>query len=137
MFFNRLQVRYRRARDRGIYQVCALIRKEARESMRRRKGASAVGSPPHAHARAGLKEINFDVRGNKGIVGPRKFRFSKFFDRPVPNIHEKGGVAIASGQRRRYLARYPERSFMYRAVQTLTRKGKISSRFRVTLLRSW
>lgn len=135
--FQRLQRRYKIGKDRGLYQVSALIRKEARESMRKRRGASKKHHPPTAHVRNGLKEINFHVQGSSSIIGPRKFRNSNFFNRPVPNIHEKGGTAVASSFRQRYLARYPERSFMWRAVTKLKRKGKISNRFRVTLQGSW
>ena len=93
--------------------------------MRVRAGASRPFTPPHAHSRAGLREINFDVRENEAIIGPRKFRNSRFFNRPVPNINEKGGAAVGSTFRRRFYARYPERSFIWSAVKRLQTKGKI------------
>ena len=131
--FNRLQRRYRVAADKGLYQVSALIRLEARQSMRKRAGPAQPGKPPHAHSLAGLREINFDVRGNSAIIGPRKFPRSNFFNRPVPNIHEKGGVAISLTLRRRAVRLYPERSFMWTAVKRLRSNGKIQKRFNVAL----
>ena len=101
--------------------------------MRQRKGASKKGTPPSVHQRAGLKEINFQVVGQQAIIGPRKFPRSNFFNRPVPNIHEKGGMAVSLRIRHRYTALYPERSFMYAAVKKLKSQGKIQSRFNVTL----
>lgn len=135
--FNRLIRRYKIGSVRGLYRVCALIRLESRQSLRIRRRPSRPGSPPSAHTRAGLREINFHVRGSTGIVGPRKFRTSNFFNRPVPNIHEKGGIAIAAGFRRRLVSRYPERSFMWAAVKRLQKRRKISREFNVTLQRSW
>lgn len=89
--------------------------------------------PPRAHVPNGLKEINFHVFEGSAIIGPRKFPRSNFFDRPVPNIHEKGGTAIALTIRRQKDRYYPERSFMWRAVKKLKEKGKIQSRFNATL----
>jgi len=137
--FNRLQRRYQLARDKGLYQVSALIRSEARQIQRYAPvGRSSVpGTPPRAHRRGGLKEINFHVQGHQSIIGPRKFPRSKFFNRPVPNIHERGGIAVATTIKRRYQALYPERSFMYEAVKRLKAKNKIAPRFSATIRSSW
>lgn len=133
VFTNVFKRKYNIARDASLTQTCSFIRKATRSSLRVRKGASRPGSPPHAHTRAGLREINYDVKGNEGIIGPRRFSGSNFFNRPVPNIHEIGGVAI----RRRAFAmhRYPERSFMYSTTKRLAKTGRISSRFRVSFQR--
>lgn len=152
LFFNRLKRKYKTGTDRGLYQVSALIRSEARQSMKRRGKTSRAmrgrfrrggttgsppGTPPYAYKTDGLKQINFDVRWPSSIIGPRKFKDSTFFNKPVPAIHEKGGIAVAAGARRKYTARYPERSFMWSAVKSLKRKNKIESRFNITLARSW
>lgn len=133
LFFNSLKVRYKNSRRHALFQVCGLIRKAERESIRNRRGPSRPLKPPHAHVKGGLRVINFDVRGSQGIIGPRKFRNSRFFNRPVPNIHEKGGLAVGTSFRRRTQARYPERSFAYSTVKKLQRKGKIASTFRVSM----
>lgn len=101
--------------------------------MRAGNKPSAPGKPPRAHVPNGLKEINFSVSGNQAVIGPRKFPNSRFFDRPVPNIHELGGVTVASTFRKRQVKVYPERSFMYSAVKSLQAKNKIAPRFSVTL----
>ena len=132
-FFDRVNRRYKTGRDRGLAQTAALIRREAREKMRRRVGPSRPFTPPHVHSRSGLREINFDVSRGEAIIGPRKFPRSRFFNRPVPNIHEKGGVVSGISFKRRFTARYAERSFMWSAVKRLTRRGKIQSRFVVSL----
>ena len=152
LFFGRFKRRYRVGADRGLFAVSALIRLESRQSMKRRSKSpravrgrfrrtgqrgSPAGTPPFAYVTDGLKQINFDVRWPRSIIGPRKFRNSRFFDRPVPNIHEKGGIAVAASSRGKKARLYPERSFMWNAVKNLKRKGKIQSRFNVTLSRSW
>jgi hypothetical protein len=101
--------------------------------MRRGRKASPAGKPPRAHVSNGLKEINFHVDNGSAIIGPRKFPRSKFFNRPVPNIHERGGTAVGTSFRRLFRAYYPERSFMWAAVKSLKAKNKIESRFNITL----
>lgn len=137
LFFGKIKTRYDRGSRQGLFRVSALIRKESRQSIRMRRQASSPGNPPSAHTRGGLREINFDVRQSESIIGPRKFPRSNFFNRPVPNIHEKGGTVVAAGLRGAYTARYPERSFMWRAVRTLKRRGKIGREFNITMQRSW
>jgi hypothetical protein len=139
VFVDRFKRRVRQGIKSGLHGTAALIRKEARESIRIRKGVQKQPNrPPNAHTRAGLREINYHVEGNGAYVGPRKFRHSRSLNRPVPNVHEKGGIALARGRRGRpsFLKRFPERSFMYRAVKTLKSKGKLSSKFKF-MLRSY
>ncbi len=135
IFVDRFKRRVRQGIKTGLHETAALVRKEARQSIRIRKKASLPGNPPHSRTRAGLREINYHVEGNGAYVGPRKFRHSNSLNRPVPNVHEMGGLALARGRRGRaaFLKRYPERSFMYRAVKTLKSKGKLSSKFRFML----
>ena|SRR5690554_1155090 len=129
VFVDRFRRRASRGKTAGLYRVSALIRLEARQSMRVRSGrkASLPGRPPFARTRSGLREINYQVNDHMAIIGPRKFRRSNYFNKPVPNIHEFGGTVIA---RKRSLQRYPERSFMYSAVKSLQRKGKLPAQFK-------
>lgn len=138
IFIDRFRARVKRGIKSGIHQTCALIRLEARQSIRVSKSKSPPGRPPHARTRGGLREINYHVEGETGIIGPRKFRQRNRLNRPVPNVHEKGGIAFERDKFgfRRILKRYPERSFMYRAVKTLKSKGKLNSKFRY-MLRSY
>jgi hypothetical protein len=140
IFVDRFKRRVRQGIKSGLHQTAALIRLEARQSIRIRKKASLPGTPPNSRTRAGLREINYHVNeaGTGAYIGPRKFRNSNSLNRPVPNVHERGGIALARGRRGRsaFLKRFPERSFMYRAVKTLKSKGKLSSKFKF-MLRSY
>lgn len=144
--FSRLARRYRVGRDQGLFQVAALIRSEAREKIRYRPMGQPKPPAPgtsettlSARKRGGIREINFHVLEFQGtaIIGPRKFRNSNFFNRPVPRVHEVGGTYRGKSRRRSGIWRYPERSYMYVAVKRLQQKGKIASRFAVGLQRSW
>lgn len=103
--------------------------------MRVSPNPSRPGSPPNARSRGGLREINFHIVRDTGIVGPRKFPASNYFNRPVPNIHETGGVALS--RTRRGYWRYPKRSFMVSAVNRLQSRRLLSRKFAYTLRRSW
>ena len=135
IFFDRFRRRINKGIKTGLHQTAALIRKEARESIRVSKNPSKPGRPPHSRSRAGLREINYHVEGLGAYVGPRKFRRSNRLSKPVPHVHERGGTALEKGRRgrRAYVKRFPERSFMYRAVKTLKSKGKLSSKFKYML----
>jgi hypothetical protein len=129
IFFDRLKRRLKKNIHRDLYQTAGLIRREAREKMYMRGGASSPGSPPHAHVRNGLKEINFHVLETSAYIGPRKFPRSNFFNRPVPNIHEKGGMVLSYRAKRTLAVSYKERSFMYSAVKRLAARGKLKAQF--------
>jgi hypothetical protein len=135
IFVDRFKRNVRRGLNSGLHKTAALIRLEARQSLRIRKKPSLPGNPPSAHTRAGLREINYSVVGLGAYIGPRKFRKRNRLNRPAPNVHEFGGIAIQSGTRgqKAFLKRYPERSFMYRAVKTLQRKGKLNSQFKYSV----
>ena len=111
----------------------AFVRKRARSSMRRRKKASAPGSPPSAHstdAVATLKNILFayDRKNQSVVIGPVKLNGAQG---SVPALHEFGGQksvremlvgrewqpvagrrASAGRPMRRRQATYPARPFM-------------------------
>jgi hypothetical protein len=136
IFIDRFRRTVRKGIKTGLHQTAALIRKEARESIRISKKPSLPGRPPHARTRAGLREINYHVEGERGAyVGPRKFRRRSRLNKPIPHVHEKGATVIDRGRpgRRAFVKRFPERSFMYRAVKTLKSKGKLSSKFKFML----
>lgn len=134
IFIDRFKRSVRKGTDTGLHRTAALIRKEARESLKIRKRASAPGTPPSAHTRGGLREINYFVEnGLKAFIGPRKFRRRSRDSRPVPNIHEKGGTVISQVRRKSVIKDFPERSFMWHAVKKLKAKGKLNSQFRYTI----
>lgn len=125
---------YKSAKRKGVAATCGLIRKEAREKIRVRPGASRPGTPIHAHTRSGMREINYDAKENEGIIGPRKFKAINFFDKPATEIQEKGTIAFHRRSRKMY--RYPERSYMWSAVKRLQRRGKLPTTFAFTLRRN-
>lgn len=134
IFFDRFRRSVRKGTNTALNRTAALIRKEARESLRIRRRASAPGTPPSAHTRGGLREINYFVEnGLKAFIGPRKFRRRPNTSRPVPNIHEKGGTIIAQVHRKSVIKTFPERSFMWYAVKRLKAKGKLNSQFRYSI----
>ena len=90
----------------NIYSAAGLVRRSAIDSIERAHGASQPGSPPHTRRRQLPRSIVFSVDRRKpsAIIGPR---FS--FVGESGRAHEFGG---------RYKGQeYPERSFMYPALE--------------------
>jgi hypothetical protein len=130
-YVQRLNKRVREGRNVALYRTAGLIRTSSKRSMRLRVGASRPMTPPHAHTRGGLRQIEFvvDQAAGAAIVGPIKFSGSRFFDQPVPHIQEFGGVFI----NRRGYWKYPERSYMYYTLKRLQTAGKINRQFSVSM----
>jgi hypothetical protein len=75
----------------ALSMLGAFVRRRAQQSMRRRKGPSAVGSPPSAHARPMLKRLLFfawDKATQTVVVGPAPFAGGT-----APAANEFGGAA--------------------------------------------
>lgn len=95
LFFDRPKVR--RAVDnakRGVLaRAGAFIRQTARTSIRKRKGTSPPGEPPHSHLGLLRRFILFgyDERTDSVVVGPAKL--AKTGD--APHILEFGGTTVA------------------------------------------
>lgn len=130
-YTQKLTQRVKIARNRALYRTAGLIRTATRRSMRVRPGPSSPDTPPHAHTRSGLREIRFvvDVGEGAAIIGPLKFNSSRFFDQPVPHIHEFGGIFLA----RRGYWRYPKRSYMKYTLDKLIANGKIPRQFAASM----
>ena len=102
MFFDRDRVLKAAdaAQIRVLSKFGAYIRTRAQRSMRRRKGASAAGTPPSSHGAdkkpkgakyrgAWLRELlffSYEPITKTCVVGPLGFKSS-----PVPHLHEFGG----------------------------------------------
>lgn len=88
---------------RGLSRLGAFVRRRARTSLRRRKKASAPGSPPSVHSKdnfATLKNILFayDPARRSVVVGPVRLNGSKGSP-TVPELHEFGGtLQVAEAQ---------------------------------------
>lgn len=100
LFFDRPKVQRAvdRARRRALSKAGAFIRQRARTSMRRRRGSSEPGSPPHAHE-GSLRRLLFfayDPSADSVVVGPVGFRRSD-----APNTLEFGGAATVTRRRTR------------------------------------
>jgi phage gpG-like protein len=81
------------------------IRKAAAQSLRKRRGASRPGSPPHIHRRRSLRSALFTAYSKEdGIVGPR---FS--FVGEAGRAHELGETFKKQT--------FPERPFMRPALE--------------------
>ena len=95
LFFDRPKIK--RAVDkakRGVLsRAGAFIRQTARTSIRKRKGTSPPGSPPHSHLGLLRRFILFgyDERTDSVVVGPAKL--AKAGD--APHTLEFGGAAVA------------------------------------------
>lgn len=122
VFFN--SARVIRAMDaatrRALTKVGAFIRTRAKTSIRKRKGVSRPGQPPHSHVGT-LRRLLFFALGpdrKSVVVGPARFGAGK-----APSRLEFGGKAIRiskhqSGKRgRRRIVRYRKRPFMGPALE--------------------
>lgn len=138
LFFDReaVQKAVDAATVRTLNRLGAMVRLTARRSMRRKKGPSAPGQPPHAHGgpkKAGkkftgawLKELilySYDPLTRTVVVGPLKFRRSN-----VPALHEFGGTAdkvewrTVAGKRvpvKVGVSHYPPRPYMKPALDKI------------------
>lgn len=108
-FFDRphIERRVNQANRRNLNHAGGLVRKIAKNSMRRRKRSSEPGTPPSAHAESGspasLKNIlyGYDDQAGDGrggvIVGPVFLNQLQYSGRnlmrgTVPSLHEFGGT---------------------------------------------
>jgi hypothetical protein len=89
----------------------AFVRTTAKHSIRKRKAASAPGSPPSSHVGT-LKRLIFfgyDLSARSVVIGPAPFRSTV----EAPPLLEYGGTASRTDAKgRRVLARYRARPFM-------------------------
>ena len=132
-YTQKLSQRVRIAKDAALYRAAGFIRTAAKRSMRVRRGASRPGTPPHAHTRTGLRQIQFivDQQAGAALIGPIKFSGSNFFDQPVPYIQEFGGIFRS----RKRSVTYPERSYMKYTLNRLVASGQLSRDFNYSMAR--
>ena len=87
----------------------AVVRTTAKQSMKSREGVSPPGTPPYSHAGQlrGLIYFAMDATSLSVVIGPTLFSEAKTHgnERPVPALHEYGGVAWRDGKKRQYPAR--------------------------------
>ena len=102
-----------KAKRRVLTRAGAWIRQVARRSIRRRKGTSAPGKPPHSHE-GSLRRLLFfgyDRKSESVVIGPVGFKRS-----PAPQALEHGGVSRIHRRRKGRLvkakARIAKRPYM-------------------------
>ncbi len=113
MFFDRKAVvgAVDRATRRVLSKFGAFVRTTARHSIRKRKGASPPGTPPHGHVGL-LKRLIFfgyDTTRKSVVIGPAPLRASV----EAPPLLEYGGRARRKDRRgKSVMATYKSRPFM-------------------------
>lgn len=98
LFFDRPKVikATERANRRGLNETGRILRRSARDSMRRRKSASNPGAPPSVHA-GQLKKFlfySYSPQTESVVVGPVKLGNSD-----VPRLLEEGGTVHVRDKR--------------------------------------
>jgi hypothetical protein len=137
MFFDRAAVmdKVPPAKRKALSKIGAFIRQRARSRMRKRKKASAPGSPPSVHV-GKLKDLlyfSYDPQAESVVVGPVKYREGE-----APNLNEFGGTAQRRHWLRRekkfggpkYAAKYPSRPFMAPALKESQGNAKLTDAWR-------
>ena len=99
-----------RAERRVLSKFGAFVRQGARSSIRKRKSASAPGSPPSSHSGLLKRNIFFVYDRNRSnvIIGP--VLLGKGTN--APELLEHGGVATRRKRKRRVRTTYRPRPFM-------------------------
>lgn len=109
-----------RATRRALSKAGAFIRTRARTSIRKRKGISKPGKPPHSHV-GHLRRLlffSYEPDAQTVVIGPMKFGKGE-----APSLLEFGGRAVrvrkhTSGKRgRRQRVTYRKRQFMGPAME--------------------
>ncbi len=127
-----------KARRRALSRGGAFVRTTARRSIRKRKGPSAPGSPPHSHEGSLRKLIFFgyDRQTKSVVIGPLGIKQS-----PVPTVLEFGGTVPVKRRRRvadrskgreksRRRVRIAKRPYMGPALDVAASSDKIPKAFK-------
>ncbi|MCC7409353.1 MAG: hypothetical protein IT442_14920 [Phycisphaeraceae bacterium] len=103
-----------KATRRVLSRFGAFVRTTARHSIRRKKGASAPGSPPHSHEGSLRRLIYFGYDPSKRsvVVGPVPFGKGE-----APALLEHGGTTTLKRRGKTLAAHYRQRSFMGPALE--------------------
>lgn len=111
-FFDRDKVM--RSVDAGTRKVLskfgAFVRQRAKTSIRKRKGTSPPGQPPHSHVGLLRRFILFayDPQRKSVVIGPTLTKEGS----PAPRLLEHGGDAVIEDRGKARHARYRPRPFM-------------------------
>ena len=105
-FFDRSEVL--KAKSRGVCKALShfggYVRKVARNSIKKRKGISTAGAPPHSHA-GHLKDFifySYDRLRENVVIGPQRLRGkSEVSGKTVPELLEEGGTWVRKVKRKK------------------------------------
>ena len=79
-----------RVKRRNLFRIGGIVRKIARQSIRRTKKSAKHGDPPRQHTNPGLKLIKFEVTDENNVyVYTQPFGITKGID--TPSVLEEGG----------------------------------------------
>ncbi|MCC7409172.1 MAG: hypothetical protein IT442_13985 [Phycisphaeraceae bacterium] len=116
MFFDRPAVlgAVDKTTRRVLSRFGAFVRTTAKRSIRRKKGGSAPGSPPHSHEGSLRRLIyfGFDPGKRSVVVGPVPFGKGE-----APSLLEHGGTTTLKRRGKTLAAHYRQRSFMGPALE--------------------
>jgi len=111
-FFDRalVQQKVAAAERKVLSRFGAFVRQRAKTSIKKRKGTSPPGQPPHSHVGLLRKFVLFayDPGRQSVVIGPTLLRAGA----QAPRLLEHGGEATLETKRGRKRARYRPRPFM-------------------------
>ena len=86
------ETRIKRKERKVLFRSAAFGRTKMRRSIKKRKGVSQPGNPPHSHHGALRDKIRFSVDLPSGtfIVGPEIFKGKTQISKPLPEALDKG-----------------------------------------------
>ncbi|GIW83212.1 MAG: hypothetical protein KatS3mg105_5019 [Gemmatales bacterium] len=131
-FLNRRKTQFWLGKKKAamLARLGGFCRRVAQRSMRRRKGPSRPGQPPHAHKYSYLRDyvmFAYMMADEQVVVGPIRLESSDYYSKPLPAVHEFGGV-FRKWRERGFIA-FPERPYMRPAlVETIRNLEKIAGK---------
>ena len=118
---------------RALSAFGAFVRRTARSSIRKSKGISKPGQPPHAHGAKGIKEIFFgyDKAKKTVVIGPVLLNATaQPAGKTVPELLESGGqVSVTEKDGKVTLMFYRARPFMKPAFDNEKQNAKLQKLF--------
>jgi len=136
---DRVMRKVRREQLRPLAKSAGYIRRTAKQSIRKRKGPSAPGTPPHSHEGSlrRLMLFGFDRLTDSFVIGPLAIGQS-----PVPAVLEHGGHVRVRRRRkkgvkkREYSARkvkIRQRAYMEPALQVALKNNIVTREIRTVV----
>lgn len=118
--WDRVRKESERVQRRTLFKAGGYGKTVMKQSIRKRKGPSRAGSPPHSHAGHLRNLMHFEVDPSLAAVtvGPKIFKASAGLPVPVPRLLDQGGPT----KRYRRRVRIAPRPFVQPAFEKTTAK---------------